>query len=221
MRMTRFLRPWLLVTIVTGTLITVALGTGSAQVAPGEPDPLRLPVATDQAPLVGPYGALQVPSLPAGGSYLDPTTGVRIYKLTSATFPALSANWTHDYSEGGHEVSLPYNGDGVTRAILVRIEASGPYWVVDFTPGVGVGNPRPLTGILAPNIELAFTFSGNPATPYYAYVGSSAGIRRFDLRTMLEAPGDGWPQLGETDAVWLHQSENDRFFVWMRSATGP
>ena len=72
---------------------------------------------------------------------------MKIYKLTSATFPAASANWGHDYSEGGDEVSLPYNGE--TRAVLVR-QNGGSWWLIDFTPGVGVGNPRPLTGNLAP-----------------------------------------------------------------------
>ena len=142
--------------------------------------------------------------------------GVKIYKLTSATFPASSPNWGHDYSEGGDEVSLPYNG--TTRAVLVAPERQ--HWLVDFTPGVGVSNPRPLTGNLAPFMDLSFTFSNNPATPYYAYVSSGSTIRRFDIRTMTEAPGDGWPVTGETSAMWLHQSENDGFFVWMRGATG-
>ncbi len=32
---------------------------------------------------------------------------------------------------------------------------------------------------------------------------------------MTEAPGDGWPVAGETP-IWLHQSENDGMFVWLR-----
>jgi hypothetical protein len=52
----------------------------------------------------------------AGNSYVDPTTGATIFKLTSATYPSESAHWGHDYAEGGDEVSLPYNG--TTRAIL-------------------------------------------------------------------------------------------------------
>ena len=67
--------------------------SGDAQ-AP-EPQPSLLPVATtSQVPLTAEYDALAVPSIAAGGSYLDPTTGVRIYKLTSATYPsAESACW--------------------------------------------------------------------------------------------------------------------------------
>src|SRR5688500_10133805 len=68
-------------------------------------DPLLLPVATiAQVPLTAAYDALGVPSLAAGSSYRDPTTGVKVYKLTSATFPASRASWAHDYAEGGDEV---------------------------------------------------------------------------------------------------------------------
>ena len=203
----------------------VDLATGEETPLPAEaatddasPDPTRLPVATTgQAPLLAAYNLLQVPARAAGSVYLDPTTGVKVYKLTSATFPATSARWGHDYAEGGDEVSLPYNG--TTRAVLVR-QNGGSWWLVDFTPGVGVGNPRPLAGPLAPLMDLAFTFSNNPATPYYAYVSGGATIRRIDIRTMAEAPGNGWPVTGESSAMWLHQSENDGLFVWMRGANG-
>jgi hypothetical protein len=182
------------------------------------PSPALLPVATTvQVPLSAAYDALEVPGLPAGRMYRDPTTKVPVYKLTSATFPAASANWNHDYAEGGDEVSLPYTGQ--TRAVLVR-QGVGPWWLIDFTPGVGVSRPRPLTGPLAPDRDVAFTFSNNPATPAYAYVSRGGTIRRIDIRTMREAPGDGWPVTGEPEATWLHQSERDGLFVWMRGAQG-
>ena len=208
-----------------------------------EPNPRLLPVATtSQVPLTAEYDALDVPSIAAGGSYLDPTTGVQIYKLTSATYPTPDSAcwppdpnrrpvWGHDYTEGGNEVSLPYHGN--TRAVVVRQEGGcgGPWWLVDFTAGVGVSNPRQLTGNLAPWSDLAFTFSVDPSTPYYAYVANFGGaIRRIDIRTMIEAPGDGWPI---TDAgpnpfeypTWLHQSRgafrlDDDLFVWMRGSSG-
>src|SRR2546425_506808 len=127
-------------------------------------DPLQLAVATTaQAPLTTAYAALNVPNLAAGATYLDPTTGVKIYKLTSATFPA-SGSWGHDYSEGGDEISLPYTG--TTRAVLVRNDATAVHWLIDFTPGVGVSNARQLTGSLDPFTDLSFTFSNNPATPW-------------------------------------------------------
>src|SRR6266536_992727 len=176
-----------------GATITVTAPAG------GRPDPTLLPVATtSQAPLTTAYDALNVPALAAGGSYLDPTTGVTVYKVTSGSFPASSSSWGHDYSEGGDEVSLPYRG--ATRAVLVH--GSG-YWILDFTPGVGVGNGRPLTGSLVPVHDQAFAFSSNPATPWYAYVSNGTAVQRLDIRTMAEAPGDGWPVTNEPEAVWL------------------
>ena len=198
-----------------------APATASASVpAVALPDPMLLPPATPaQAPLTAAYDALGVRSLAAGAFYQDPTTGVRVYKLTSTISPAPGSSWGHDYSEGGDEVSLPYSGN--TRAVLVQQNgaAGGPWWIVDFTPGGGVGNPRRLAGNLAPWTELAFTFSSNPATPYYAYVAGSTTIRRIDIRTMKEAPGNGWP-LADSNPTWLHQSEKDALFVWLRGANG-
>src|SRR5712691_7518823 len=185
------------------------------------PDPTLLPVATTlQVPLPAAYNALNVLAKPAGGWYLDPTTQVKIYKLTSAIFPTSGYNWGHAYSEGGDEVSLPHTGS--TRTIHLYT-GDGWHWLIDFTPGVGVSNPRLLTGTLAPWIDLGFTFSNNPATPYYAYVANGypvTTIRRFDIRTMTEVPGNGWPVLNEDQACWLHQSANDAFFVWMRGTNG-
>jgi hypothetical protein len=178
---------------------------------------MLLPAAdTAQVPLTGVFDALLVPLLPAGGSYKDPTTGVTVYKLTSGTFPTNAIAYNHDYSEGGDEISLPYNGN--TRAVLVR-EYNGSWWIIDFTPGQGVGNPRQLTGNLQPFMDVAFAFSNNPATPYYAYVSNGSQVVRFDIRTMTEADGGGWPVTDE-QAMWLHQSENDGLFVWMLGANG-
>jgi len=189
---------------------------------PPWPNPLLLPQATTtQHPLVSAYTALNVPAMAAGASYLDPTTGVRVHKLTGPSFPlANTPGFAHDYAEGGAEVSLPHTG--TTRTILVRDQNSLSWWLIDFTPGSGVSNPRLLTGTLAPWIDIAFSFSQNPATPYYAYVCSNNAITRFDVRTMTAAPGGGWP-VTETGLFpcWLQQSKNDEFFVWMRGVNGP
>jgi len=209
--------------ILALTLVACDKSSGPPSMPPppppptGFPDPTLLPVATtSQAPLTTAYNALNVPAVPAGGSYLDPTTGVKVYKITSATFPTSSANWGHDYAEGGDEVSLPYTGK--TRAVLVH---GSSYWLVDFTPGAGVSNGRALTGNLSPIQDQAFAFSTNPPTPWYAYVSNGSSVLRMDIRTMTEADGSGWPVNNEQTAVWLQQSENDALFAWMRGASGP
>jgi hypothetical protein len=183
-------------------------------------DPTLLPQATTaQTPKTTEYGALNVPAIAAGGSYLDPTTGVKIYRLTSATFPTASANWGHDYSEGGDEISLPHTGS--TRTIKVNAWGAAGHWLIDFNPTTGVSNPRALSGTMDPSHDLSFTFSSNPSTPQYAFIGNGTGVRRFDVRTMSAAPGDGWPVPNESgDCIWFHQSESDGLFVWMRGSSG-
>jgi len=196
---------------------TATITVSSAPSPSGTPDPALLPVATTaQVPLTAAYDALNVAGVAAGSWYSDPTTGVKMYKLTSGTFPTSSSSWYHDYAEGGDEVSLPY--DGNTRAVLVN---GNGYWLVDFTPDVGVGNARRLTGSFTPCHDQSFAFSSNPGTPYYAYVSNCSSVQRIDIRTMTAAPGDGWPVNNETEAVWLQQSENDAFFTWMRGQSGP
>jgi hypothetical protein len=176
------------------------------------PDPLRLPAAkARQKPRQMQYQRRVRPT-PAGGFYRDPWTGVRVYRLTSPEFPVPSPGWNHDYAEGGDEVSLPREGG--TRSVLVR-QNGGVHWLIDFHPDTGVRNARPLEGPLAPFMDVAFAFSNNPATPYLAYTSNGESIVRFDVRTMSPVPGDGWPQ-AESGAAWLHQSENDGLFVWMR-----
>lgn len=195
-----------------------ALPSAMAQTVP-MPDPTLLPGATTaQVPLTAAYNALNVPALAAGSTYLDPTTSIKIYKVTSPTFPIASTGyyWTHSYSEGGDEVSLPHTG--TTRTIHL-LTGNGWHWLVDFAPGVGLSNPRVLDGTLKPWDDLAFAFSNNPATPYYAYTTDGTTIRRFDIRSMAEVPGGGFP-VTDTAISWLHQAKNDSFFVWRQQNLG-
>jgi hypothetical protein len=191
-------------------------------VAGNTPDPTLLPVATTSLRWnTTAYAALGVPGLAAGQSYADPVSGATVHKITSSAFPTSnSQGCIHDYADGGNEISLPHTGQ--TRTVLVHVYG-GSWWLVDFTPGSGVSNPRALAGAyaaFAPFMDIAFTFSNDPATPYYAYVSNGSTIRRFDVRTMTQADGGGWPVTGETNAMWLQQSVDDGLFVWMRGAGG-
>src|SRR5207245_9673610 len=87
-------RPVLLALLVSALLFQ-PFGSGAllppstawAQTVP-TPDPTLLPVATLlQSPLVGAYSALNVPGLPAGGPYPDPTTTAKNQQLTFDTRP--------------------------------------------------------------------------------------------------------------------------------------
>jgi hypothetical protein len=184
------------------------------------PDPSQLPVAGTGTPNpdTAAYNALNVPGMAAGSFYLDPVSGVKVYKLTSSSFPGGSSHY-HDYAEGGHEISLPHTGTTRSFFCCDNLNAA-PYHIIDFTPGVGVSNNRTLSGSFQPRGDLAFTFSNNAATPYYAYVGTGSQINRFDFRTMTLAPGGGWPITGANavDTYWFHQAKDDSLFTWMVGA---
>src|SRR2546429_3292356 len=69
----------------------------------------------------------------------------------------------------------------VCSSDLVLVQG-GAYWLVDFTPGVGVGKGRQLSGTLAPVQDQAFAFPTNPATPWYAYVSNGTSVRSEERR---------------------------------------
>src|SRR5689334_9019590 len=134
--------------------------TASAKLSPSTTDPTLLPLAKGQRPNVAAYAALDVPNQPAGFSYNDPVTGVRVWKATSNTVPAVStAEGTgHDYSDGPNEVSLGWGPNSNTHTILIGAPpGSRNYYLVDFTSGIGFTNYRRLT--VQPAHDLGVSFS--------------------------------------------------------------
>jgi hypothetical protein len=76
----------------------------------GVPDPSLLPAANSIQRNYVAYDALNVPSRPVGFTYQDPTSGVTIVKLTTATAPVPgTANRTVavDYAGGLNRISRP------------------------------------------------------------------------------------------------------------------
>src|SRR5881296_2322660 len=69
------------------------------------PDPTLLPVAARQAPNLVAYAALNVAGQPAGFSYTDPVSGVKVWKVTSSSTPAPNTGAGHDYADGANQVS--------------------------------------------------------------------------------------------------------------------
>src|SRR6266481_6389248 len=68
------------------------------------PHPPLLPYANSVSPNVSAYKALNVPGMAAGSSYLDPSTGVRVYKVTDANHPASGVSYTVEYSTQGLQI---------------------------------------------------------------------------------------------------------------------
>lgn len=180
----------------------------------GAPAPTLLPIAqVNHAMNVAAYVALKVPQLAAGASYRDPTTNVRITKLTSATFPGGSSSWGLQYFEGGTIISLPLDSTGRRKYHIFG--STGTQLIADWAPGAGVSNPKQFPSGGSPNADLCFAFSTNLATPYYAYALSGSQLVRIDTRTMTLAPGSGFPVANAGGGGWLQNSENDAAFAWM------
>src|SRR2546430_1218340 len=81
-------------------------GPPSGPPAGARPDPTLLPVASKQAPETAAYRALAVASQPAGFSYNDPVTGVKVWKVTSSSVPAPNTGAGHDYADGGNRATI-------------------------------------------------------------------------------------------------------------------
>jgi hypothetical protein len=174
-------------------------------------DPTQLQVATGQAPNLVAYAALNVPSQPAGFSYADPVTRVRIWKVTSATVPTANGGAGHDYAEGGNQVSRGWGTNSNTHTILIRGDGMD-YYLVDFTRGVGFTNYRRLT--VQPARDLCATFSNKPATPRILYILTGPQLVRYNTATMTPENTGFFPlSFGANAFGWLHQDKNDGWFV--------
>jgi Big-like domain-containing protein len=182
--------------------------------AGGVPDPTLLPVASGQVPNVVAYTALNVSSQPAGFSYNDPVTGVKIWKVTSRTVPMTNVGAGHDYADGGNEVSLGWGPNNNTHTILIRSQdggGNGTYYLVDFTRGVGFSNYRLLT--VQPARDLCFSFSHLASQPRIAYIYVKTGqVVRYNTATM-QTENTGHFPLAVVAWAWLHQDRNDSWFT--------
>ncbi|HVH68722.1 MAG TPA: Ig-like domain-containing protein [Gemmatimonadales bacterium] len=199
----------------SGTAIVTVQG---APLAAGSPDPTLLPVANGQLPDVLGYTALNVPSQPAGFSYLDPVTGVRVWKVTSSTVPTPNRGAGHDYSDGPNEVSLGWGPNTNTHTILIGApQAVRKYYLVDFTSGVGFSNYRRLT--LQPDRDLCVSFSNVQGQERIVYILTPTQIVRYNTATMQVENAGNFPL--DLSAVggfsWLQHDKNDIWFAGLTS----
>jgi len=179
------------------------------------PDPTLLPVASAQAPNVAAYNALNVPGQPAGFSYNDPTTSVKVWKVTSSTVPAPNTGAGHDYADGPNQVSLGWGANNDTHTILIRGDGMA-YYLVDFTRGVGFSNYRLLT--VQPRMDCAATFSSVAGQERILYIMTNSQLVRYNTATM-SVQNTGYFPLSQTFQTWLQQDKNDVWFVGMVNAT--
>src|SRR5438034_875364 len=164
---------------------TDGAGPPSGPPAGARPDPTSPPVASKQAPDTAAYRALAVAGQPAGVSYTDPVTGVKVWKVTSSSVPAPNTGAGHDYADGGNRATIGWGPDNNTHTILIRGDGMA-YHLVDFTRGVGFSNYRVLPSAAQPDRDLCFSFSNLATQPRIAYVVHNGVLNRFNSETMLE-----------------------------------
>jgi len=174
-------------------------------------------VASGQSPDVTAYSALDVANRPAGFSYSDPVTGVKIWKLTSSTVPAANSGAGHDYADGGNHASLGWGVNNDTHTVLIRGDGMA-YYLVDFTRGAGPGTYRLLPAGAQPDRDLCFSFSNLAAQPRIAYVVHNGVLNRFNTETMQIENTGTFPAALNAFA-WLQHDMNDVWFVGLVNAT--
>jgi uncharacterized protein YjdB len=173
-------------------------------------DPTALPVAARQLPDFATYvgGTLR-----AGQSYMEPVSGVRVWKLTDNATPVANNEGMHDYSSGTVQVSRGWGANSATHTIHLTV--AGGY-LVDLTRGVGLSNWRRFG---APNTDLCFTFSQLPATPQIAYYTNGTSLYKINTATMQLDNTGGFPKsfasLTGSNLTWLQQDKSDTWFVMM------
>ncbi len=194
-----------------------AVVTASAPAPSGSvPDPTLLPVASRQVPDLVAYTALNVASRPAGFSYNDPVTGIKVWKVTSSTTPAPNTGAGHDYSDGPNEVSLGWGANKNTHTILIRGDGMA-YYFVDFTRGTGLSNYRRLP--VQPARDLCVSFSNLASQPRIAYILTGSQVVRFNTATMQTENTGTFPiNLGTVGGFsWLQHDKNDVWFAGLTS----
>ena len=190
---------------------------GPSSATSGTPDPTLLPAAARQVPDLVAYAALGVATRPAGFSYNDPVSGVRIWKATSSTTPAPNHGAGHDYADGANQVSRGWGPNNNTYTLLIRGDGI-EYHLVDFTRGVGFTNYRMVPPAARPDQDLCFTFSSLATQPRIAYVINGGQLKRFNTATMRVENTGNFP-LGASVFAWLQQDKTDTWFVGLADAS--
>src|SRR5215831_3071824 len=180
-------------------------------IADGVADPTKLPKATGQAP----PGA--VPNVAGNSYYLDPTSGVKVWRATSPSYPCAANNGGsfHDY---GDVVQISGDLGGNRHTLLIR--TCGEYKLVDFERGQGFSNWRSLASDSYPAHDLSFTFSYKKDAPHIAYVTTGGGrLARYNTLTNIAEPIGNFPK-SWTGESWLQNDKYDRWFAATTAGNG-
>jgi len=208
----------------------------------GTPDPTLLPAATGQAAVSSAaYTALPYYSasgtqlgtnprnMPVGAYYVDPSTGVRVVRLTSPSAPySASGAWMSgvDYAEGGLRVGRP---SGTSYPIPVApMGSSGgqSFRLITFDLSSYAVSLR-LGSVPGGSGEIARAMSY--VTPNVLYTIEGGVLRKWNVAgaTAVEIVSAPFPKdlraylHGQSSFTWFQGSDDDRWFCMMAGFSGP
>jgi len=168
------------------------------------PHPPLLPYANSVSPNVSAYKALNVPGMAAGSSYLDPSTGVRVYKVTDANHPASGVSYTVEYSTQGLQIGGPW-GPNRDQYTIFFMGSKG--WLVDYKLGGTFSNYRTCPGTAG---KQAFSRQ----SPQIQYYSTGSVLHRYNTATNALADTGAfqisWPTNTSND-MWLMVNQDDTY----------
>lgn len=113
-----------------------------------------------------------IAALPAGGSYVDPASGVKVYKVTDATHPSANVGMAVQYSTQGLQISGPWGPNDDQYTIYFH-NAVGSAFLVDYKLGGTFSNYRS-----NPASDGAMAMSRK--TPQIQYYATGSVLNRYD-----------------------------------------
>jgi hypothetical protein len=195
------------------------------------PDPQALPAADFQLPVTASaYAALPYfnaagvqlgtdpVTMPSGSYYLDPTTGVKIVRITTATtpMPAPELSSGPDYSSGGNRIGRPTNG---VYPMVLQTSSGGnnDFHIVTFDINSLAVTKRMDCPGGNRDISRAFSY----VTPDVLYTVDGGVIHKWDVSgsSAVEITDGRFPKdlsdklHGESFFTWLQVSADDRWFA--------
>lgn len=116
-----------------------------------------------------------IAALPAGGSYVDPASGVKVYKVTDATHPSANVGMAVQYSTQGLQISGPWGPNGDQYTVFFH-NAEGSSFLVDYKLGGTFSNYRS-------NPATAGAQAMSRATPQIQYYVTGSQMHRYSTAT--------------------------------------
>ena len=173
------------------------------------------------------YQALSPRTQPSGWTYTDPSgsSNLTMIKVTSSSVPYSNSGMMcgNGYADAGNFASHPWqSGDDWFITVATFQPDDQRTWLVDVQlTGAGANSLndwRELTGSLAPQADVAFSFSNNASTPHIAHIVNGTTVHRIDTTngSMALADTGNFPWtigMSVGASPWLMHDKNDDWFV--------